>query len=187
MSTFAFAIIVGPSSLSVVLETLPTRVRRGKLEHVGTRGTLPPSRRRRGRRGRTSISFAHVARQTRPGRPRSPSGGSPCVMPARCAASTLSLQRPPIGSTWPVSVISPVIATVLRDRPFIASEASAVAIAMPAEAAVLRHRASRARGCARRARANQSSLEPEICVAVPAHPGERRLRGLPHDVSELAR
>ena len=34
-------------------------------------------------------------------------------MPARCAASTFSL-TPPIGSTWPRSVISPVIATSFR-------------------------------------------------------------------------
>ena len=37
------------------------------------------------------------------------------VMPARCAASSFSLS-PPIGSTRPRSVISPVIATSLAHR-----------------------------------------------------------------------
>ena len=54
-----------------------------------------------------------------------------CVMPLRCAARAFSFS-PPIGSTWPVSVISPVIATSSRtSRPLI-SEVSAVAIVMPA-------------------------------------------------------
>src|SRR4029453_2776406 len=53
-------------------------------------------------------------------------------MPARWAASDFSL-RPPIGSTWPVRVTSPVIATSFRTGRFEISEASAVAIAMPAE------------------------------------------------------
>ena len=49
----------------------------------------------------------------------------------RWAASAFSL-RPPIGSTCPVSVISPVIATSLRTGRPISSEASAVTIATPA-------------------------------------------------------
>ena len=42
-------------------------------------------------------------------------GRSRARCPARCAASAFSF-RPPIGSTWPVSVISPVIATSSRTR-----------------------------------------------------------------------
>ena len=42
-------------------------------------------------------------------------GSAPCVMPPRCAASSFSF-RPPIGSTWPRSVISPVIATSAAHR-----------------------------------------------------------------------
>ena len=47
------------------------------------------------------------------GRPRCARGASTRLMPARCAASAFSF-RPPIGSTWPVSVISPVIAMSSR-------------------------------------------------------------------------
>ena len=54
-------------------------------------------------------------------------------MPPRCAASTFSLS-PPIGSTRPRSVISPVIATSLAHRDACQSaETSAVAIVMPAD------------------------------------------------------
>ena len=53
-------------------------------------------------------------------------------MPARSAASAFSL-TPPIGSTWPVRVISPVMATSSETGTPIASEASAVAMAVPAE------------------------------------------------------
>ena len=56
---------------------------------------------------------------------------SPRLMPLRCAASAFSF-RPPIGSTWPVSVISPVIATSRRTGRPDSSDASAVAIATPA-------------------------------------------------------
>ena len=53
------------------------------------------------------------------------------MSPAAWAARTFCL-RPPIGSTRPCSVISPVIATVcLTGRP-VSSEASAVVIVMPA-------------------------------------------------------
>ncbi len=53
-------------------------------------------------------------------------------MPARCAARAFSL-RPPIGSTWPVSVISPVIATSLLTGVPVTSEQIAVAIVTPAD------------------------------------------------------
>ena len=52
-------------------------------------------------------------------------------MPARCAASAFSF-RPPIGSTWPVSVSSPVIATSSRTGRPETSDISAVAIVIPA-------------------------------------------------------
>ena len=53
-------------------------------------------------------------------------------MPARAAASTLSLM-PPTGSTRPRSEISPVIATCRRARRPDSAETSAVASATPAE------------------------------------------------------
>ncbi|MNC87793.1 hypothetical protein D3C83_35500 [compost metagenome] len=54
------------------------------------------------------------------------------LTPARCAASTFSL-TPPIGSTLPRSVISPVIATSRRVGMRVNAEMSVVAIVMPAE------------------------------------------------------
>ena len=59
------------------------------------------------------------------------SGMITSVSPAAWAASTFCLS-PPIGSTRPCSVTSPVIPTVcLTGRP-VSSEANAVAIVMPA-------------------------------------------------------
>ena len=52
--------------------------------------------------------------------------------PARCAASTFS-RTPPIGSTWPVRVISPVMPTSAETGRPRTSDAIAVAIVMPAE------------------------------------------------------
>ena len=54
------------------------------------------------------------------------------LSPARCAASDFS-RMPPIGSTWPVSVISPVMPTSSATGSLRTSEASAVAIVTPAE------------------------------------------------------
>ena len=63
---------------------------------------------------------AQLVAQVRRGCPRCPRSFSPGAMtlltPLRCAASAFSL-RPPIGSTSPVSVISPVIATSSRTAP----------------------------------------------------------------------
>jgi hypothetical protein len=52
-------------------------------------------------------------------------------MPLRCAASAFSFS-PPIGSTWPVSVTSPVMATSSRTGRPVISETSAVVIVTPA-------------------------------------------------------
>ena len=52
-------------------------------------------------------------------------------MPAACAASTFCLS-PPIGSTRPCNVTSPVIPTVWRTGRPVSSEASAVVIVIPA-------------------------------------------------------
>src|SRR5438067_1611981 len=52
--------------------------------------------------------------------------------PARCAARTFSF-TPPIGSTLPRSVISPVIATSLRVGTRASADTSAVASVMPAD------------------------------------------------------
>ena len=54
------------------------------------------------------------------------------LIPARWAASDFSLS-PPTGSTWPVSVTSPVIATSLETGRPATSDESAVAIATPAD------------------------------------------------------
>ena len=54
------------------------------------------------------------------------------VSPARCAARTFSF-TPPIGSTLPRSVISPVIATSRRVGTRASAETSAVASVMPAD------------------------------------------------------
>ena len=53
------------------------------------------------------------------------------VIPARCAARSFSF-KPPIASTRPRSVISPVIATSRRTGTFISAEARLVAIVIPA-------------------------------------------------------
>ena len=54
------------------------------------------------------------------------------VTPARCAASTFSL-TPPIGRTFPRSVISPVMATSRRVGILVSADTSVVAIVMPAD------------------------------------------------------
>ena len=53
-------------------------------------------------------------------------------MPARCAAMTFSL-TPPISSTLPRKVISPVIATSRRTGKSVRDDMTAVAIAIPAD------------------------------------------------------
>ncbi len=72
-----------------------------------------------------------VVRESRRDPSRSRPGSAPCVMPPRCAASSFSF-RPPIGSTSPRSVISPVIATSLRTAMRVSAETSAVHMPMPA-------------------------------------------------------
>jgi hypothetical protein len=58
-------------------------------------------------------------------------GAMTLPMPLRCAASAFSL-RPPIGSTCPVSVTSPVIATSPDTGRPVTSETIAVVIVTPA-------------------------------------------------------
>ena len=107
------------------------------------------------------------------------------MIPARCAASDFSLS-PPIGSTWPVSVTSPVIATSLRTgRPLI-SEERATVIATPAEGPSL-GTAPAGTWMWMSCSANQSSSSfGRDLPPVAAHVGERRLRRLLHHVAELA-
>ena len=64
------------------------------------------------------------------------------VSPARWAASTFCFS-PPIGSTRPCSVTSPVIPTFGRTERPDASDASAVTIVTPGGGPVLGHRAGR--------------------------------------------
>ncbi len=59
-------------------------------------------------------------------------GISTVSMPPRWAAISFSL-RPPIGSTLPRSVISPVIATLARTGIRVSAEAIVVASVMPAD------------------------------------------------------
>ena len=59
------------------------------------------------------------------------SGRITSVSPAACAASTFCFS-PPIGSTRPCSVTSPVMPTVLFTVRPVSSDASAVTIVMPA-------------------------------------------------------
>src|SRR6185369_15435912 len=75
-------------------------------------------------RSRTSAGMSSRSRRLR-------AGSSTVAMPARCAASTFSL-TPPIGSTSPRRLISPVIATSLRTGRLLSSEVSATNIATPA-------------------------------------------------------
>ena len=103
--------------------------------------------------------------------------------PARCAASAFS-RRPPIGSTWPVSVISPVIPTSSETGWLRTSEAIAVAIVIPADGPSFGTAPAgtcRWTSCS----VNQFASRPS-CVGVRAHPGERGLRRLLHHVAELA-
>ena len=88
-----------------------------------------------------SASLAHVGRHVvEIGALRS--GRITSVRPAACAASTFCL-RPPIGSTRPCSVTSPVMPTVcLTGRP-VSSDASAVTIVDAGARAVLGDRAGR--------------------------------------------
>ena len=105
-------------------------------------------------------------------------------MPARCAPSTFSF-TPPIGSTRPRSVISPVIATSLPHRPARhRAETSAVAIATPADGPSF--------GIAPAGTWTWTSIEPSrssgICsvARVRRRVGQRRARRLLHHVAELA-
>ena len=75
---------------------------------------------------------AQILRESPPGPSRCPSAGSLRRSPARCAASSFSF-RPPIGSTLPRSVISPVIARSRRTGILLSALAIAVAIVMPAD------------------------------------------------------
>ena len=105
-------------------------------------------------------------------------------MPARAAASTLSLM-PPTGSTRPRSEISPVIARSPRARRPESTETSAVASAMPAEGPSFGHGARRHVQVDLAALERPASRMPER-LGVRAHPGERGLGGLAHHVAELA-
>ena len=84
---------------------------------------------------------AHLGRQVARSASLSP-GRITRLSPARWAASTFSL-IPPTGSTSPLSVISPVIADVVRDRPFAHERRERRHHRHARRRAVLRHRAGR--------------------------------------------
>ena len=106
------------------------------------------------------------------------------AIPARWAASAFSFS-PPIGSTWPVSVISPVIAVSSRTgRP--RDERRQRRRHRDAGARpVLRHRARRDVQV-EVVRRRTSPRELGRARACAAHPRERGLGGLLHHVAELA-
>ena len=115
---------------------------------------------------------------------RSPSlrfGRTTSLRPARWAASTFCLS-PPIGSTRPCSVTSPVIPTTGRTGVSVSSETSAVVIVTPALGPSFGNGA-------RRHVDVEASLEPfggdAQLVRVRPHVAERDLRGLLHHVAEL--
>ena len=102
--------------------------------------------------------------------------------PARWAASTFS-RMPPMGSTWPVRVISPVIATSSDTGCPRASDTSAVAIVMPADGPSFGTAPAGTWMCTSFP-SNESRSRPSSPVA--ADPGEGGLRRLAHHVAELA-
>ena len=111
------------------------------------------------------------------------SGAITVFIPARWAASDFSLS-PPIGSTWPLSVISPVIATSPRtgaadqrgERDRIVTPADGPSLGIAPAGTWMWMSCS----------ANQSSPSRRDLFPVAAHVGERRLRRLLHRVAELA-
>ena len=102
--------------------------------------------------------------------------------PARWAASDFS-RMPPIGSTWPVSVISPVMPTSSATGSPRTSDAIAVAIVTPADGPSF-GTAPAGTWMWMSCFANQSSGKPQL-AGVRAHPRERGLRRLLHHLAEL--
>ena len=104
-------------------------------------------------------------------------------MPTRRAASTFSL-TPPIGSTRPDSVISPVIAMSPRTGRPVSCDAIAVAIVTPADGPSFGNRARR------HVHVHLGVLEEvridAVLLRVRAEPRQRGARRLLHDVAELA-
>ena len=109
-------------------------------------------------------------------------GSTTVVRPARCAASTFCLS-PPIGSTRPCSVTSPVMPTSARTGRPVSRDTSAVVIVTPADGPSFGHRARRhvhvEAPLVQRVRvdAERIGVRPDV-----AH---RDLRRLLHDVAEL--
>ena len=108
------------------------------------------------------------------------SGTMTLLMPARCAARTFSF-RPPMGSTRPRRVISPVIATSWRTRMPVRSETSALSIVTPALGP------SFGIAARRDVDVNIGLVEEVLATpkrsAVRTHVAERRLRALLHHVA----
>ena len=102
----------------------------------------------------------------------------------RRAASAFS-RMPPTGSTRPLSVISPVMATSCRTGWLRAADRIAVAIVTPAEGPSLGIAPAGTCTC-RSCFARKSGDIPELAGAGP-HVTERRTRRLLHHVAELAR
>ena len=105
------------------------------------------------------------------------------MRPARCAASTFS-RTPPIGSTCPVSVISPVMPDVLGDGRAAHERRDRRCHRHAGGGPVLRHGA--------RGNVHVHVVICEPCLGDPellrvgAHPRERCLRRLLHHLAELA-
>src|SRR5437870_10681707 len=103
--------------------------------------------------------------------------------PARLAARTFSLM-PPTGSTRPLSVISPVMATRSRTGRRVSAESSTVAIVTPAEGPSLGN------GPSRDVNVDvvvlkEVRIDPVI-PGVASDPGQRRLHRLLHHLAHVS-
>ena len=105
------------------------------------------------------------------------------LAPDRCAARILLLS-PPIGSTRPRSVISPVMATSLRTGMPVKALTMAVAIVIPADGPSLGM--PPAGTWMWRVFFSKTSRLMPSCAGVGADPGEARPRRLAHHLAELA-
>ena len=105
------------------------------------------------------------------------------VMPRRCAASTFCF-RPPIGSTRPCSVTSPVVPTVCFTGRPLSSDARAVVMVTPALGPSFG--IAPAGTCTWNSRSSKTSSGRSPAPRRGAQIGQRDARGLLHDVAELA-
>ena len=138
----------------------------------------------RGRRARGArATRSRTVRARRRGRARCRSGSPRRSDPARCAASSFCFS-PPIGSTRPCNVTSPVMPTpAFTGRP-VTSDATAVVIVMPADGPSFGIAPDGT--CKWNLRCSNASLGHAELLGVGPHERQRDLRRLRHHVAELA-